>query len=172
MNLQKRVIILILSCILITSFAFAMMGCGEKKTIMTPEGKITVEEEGGKISTEEGEYSWSGQAPTEAQLGVPIYPGAKYVEGTGGSWSATSAEGTGQVVSATFTTDDSFEKVISFYKDKLSGGEYYTFEQEGRKNGQFVVRETNVITTVNVFEDTSHGGKVSITISKIGGSNI
>ncbi len=171
MNLRRQFLALALSCILLASFAFALISCG-KKTIETPEGKITVEEESGKIKTEEGELSWSGKAPTEEQLGVPIYPDAKYVEGTGGSWSATTEQGTGTAASATFTTNDSFEKVVNFYKDKLSGSEYYAFEQEGRKSGQFVVRGTNTVTTISVFEDTSHGGKVSITISKMGGTNI
>ncbi len=99
-------------------------GCGNKTTVETPQGSADIEEGGGgKITFNEGGESGTlGQsqtAPTEAELGAPIYPGAEYdAENSGfvdySNQGVTSASGT-----ARFLTSDSYNSVVEWYRGKL-----------------------------------------------------
>ncbi len=108
----------------------AAVGCGSKTTTNTTpggsetvtegsgdsdSGKVTVKDESGNDST----YEWSERAPSEAELGAPIYPGATYVPGTGGSGGVTSTEGSTALAGAEFTTTDSLSKVVDFYTGRF-----------------------------------------------------
>jgi hypothetical protein len=69
--------------------------------IETPKGTVTI---GQDVKIE------------EAELGVPIYPGATRQEG-----SMRVATDEGHTVTVSFQTSDAPEKVITFYREKLSG---------------------------------------------------
>jgi hypothetical protein len=70
-------------------------------------------------SAKPGEIITGSGSIDTSKLGAPIYPGAS--QGKAGSLAL--AAGTGaepeNISGATFTTPDSFDKVLNFYKDKL-----------------------------------------------------
>lgn len=150
----------------------AVAGCGEKKTsIELPGGeKVKVEEDGGRVTLkgEEGEttYESGEKEPTEKDLGVPIYPDADYVPGSGGTVTATSEGETTVYAGGEWTTDDDFDEVVDWYSKKM-GDPTYTVSEGGTKSAVWMVgdgMEENV-TTVTVSEE---GGEVTITIGRIG----
>lgn len=100
-------------------------GCGDQTTVQTTGGSGTVETEngGGKITINEGEESatleQTGEAPSEAELGVPIYPGATYNAENSGSADYSSEGGTAGGITAEFLTSDSFSQVVGWYQGKL-----------------------------------------------------
>jgi hypothetical protein len=61
---------------------------------------------------------------TEAEAGVPIYPGAKADENS--VLTTTNAAGQTEVMAASLWTGDSTDKVIAWYKTKLAGKTQYT----------------------------------------------
>lgn len=71
--------------------------------------------DGVTLSTKDGSIT-TGSATTvsESDLGVPIYPGATRREG-----GVQINSGTGSMVTAIFSTTDSADKVIDFYRDKV-----------------------------------------------------
>jgi hypothetical protein len=149
----------------------ALVGCGEKKTtIKTPEGTVTYEEGKGESEVTYGGQTYKGSEnePTEEQLGAPIYPGADYVPGSGGSGSITSEGSTISGASGEYTTSDSFDKVVSFYKGKL--GEPTMMETTTEKTAYWMLTKGDqMTTTVSV---TVEGGKTVITIASFGGAGI
>jgi hypothetical protein len=72
-------------------------------------GQVSISTPGGKISV------GPGAEVSEADLGVPLYPGAKREEG---SVQLSSAEGS--MATYVFKTGDSPAQVIAFYRGKLS----------------------------------------------------
>jgi hypothetical protein len=149
----------------------AVSGCGKKETsIENPRGeKGKFEEEGGKVTIEgeEGKTTYEGgeKEPTEQDLGVPIYPDADFVPGSGGAATATSEGQTTIYAGGQWTTKDGFEKVVSWYSGKL-GEPMYTTSEGGTKSAAWMIGEMEEnITTVTVEEE---GGKVTITIGRIG----
>ena len=167
---MKKALIMILLMGLVVSL-IAVTGCGEKKTtIKTPEGEVTVEEGGGgkyTYETDEGEvtYDVSEGAPSEEELGAPIYPGAEYVEGSGGSVTGTGAEGGFATAGAEFKTDDSYDKVVSFYQKELGPP---TYQDASLKQATWMVNATEesfTVVTVSVEE-----GEVTISIGRMAGT--
>jgi hypothetical protein len=57
--------------------------------------------------------------PTEAELGVPVYPGARMDENS--ALTTTDASGKKEVIAAQMWTGDGTDAVITWYKNKLSG---------------------------------------------------
>ncbi|WP_287153092.1 hypothetical protein [Candidatus Solincola tengchongensis] len=166
--MHKRLAVVFFCLGLVSLLAF-MAGCGKKeRTIKTPEGEISVEEGGGGKVTfkgEEGEttYQALGEAPTEEELGAPIYPGAQYVQGTGGTVKGTSE---GEAVSTTggqFTTDDPIDKVISWYEGKLGAPVY---QSTSPREASWMMGSEKDIVTVSVAEED---GKTTITIARLSG---
>ena len=94
-----------------------------KKTVLD---NVSVKEgPGGRaevsINTPKGQIKLNSKADiSEEKLGVPIYPGARAEEGSG-SFSISGGEGEkgGTLGGATFTTTDSIDKVVEFYKSRL-----------------------------------------------------
>jgi zinc ribbon protein len=74
-------------------------------------GGVTVSVPGG------GTFSAGESAPSEAELGVPVYPGAATEKG-GVTMNAASAS----MVIATLTTSDSSSQVVDFYKSRMGSG--------------------------------------------------
>lgn len=157
-------------CLGLISLLVFMAGCGKKESsIKTPEGEISVEESGeGKVTfkSEEGEttYEASEKAPTEEELGAPIYPGAEYVPGTGGTVKGTNEGETITTTGGQFATDDDFDKVISWYKSKLGAPVY---ESTSPKEASWMKSSDQDIVTVSVNEED---GKTTITIARLSGT--
>jgi len=87
---------------------------GTKVKIDTAANGVTItstDSNGAKVSMEMGNAK-----VTEADLGLPLYPGA-VVPSSGGSNRTTSAQGS--VVVASFESKDSMDKVAAFYRAKL-----------------------------------------------------
>ena len=170
----KEVSVAVVLLTLVLSLAL-LVGCGEKKTtVVTPEGEVTVNEKDGKVtvSGEDGDstYEWSDKEPTEAELGVAIYPGAKYVEGSGGSGSVSSAEGVAAVVGAEFTTTDSFTKVVEWYTGKLGAPVMSTSDEASWMAGVDMMNPSAEIGEFSTVAVTQENGKVKIAISRMGGA--
>jgi len=165
----KKILVLLMLLGLVAGLVFAA-GCGDDtKTIETPYGDVTVEEDGGEITyeTDEGDVSYdvSDEAPSEDELGVPIYPGAEYVEGSGGVFTGSS-EGE-EFISAggQFTTEDSYEDVVDFYTDEL--GDPIITDPEMKETSWLSELSDGSVLTVTV---TDEGGEVLISISRLSGS--
>lgn len=117
--------------------AALVVGCGSKETYTTPEGTVTVERQGDStrvtVEGEEGTVEAQGETgkmtvtsehgtsvvetgldAAEADIGMPLYPGAK-VEQT---LKHTDDEGH-QMAQVHLSTPDSFAKVKAFYREEL-----------------------------------------------------
>ena len=81
-----------------------------------PNGEVTVDTPGGKITANSTEHY------SASELGTDIYPGAQPAKG-----SMRMTLPTGSVITAIYTTTDSKDQVVSYYKSKL-GGESSVFD--------------------------------------------
>ncbi|MDI6874227.1 hypothetical protein [Candidatus Solincola sp.] len=159
----------IVVCLGLVSVLLVLAGCGKKETtIKTPEGEVSVEEGEGKVTFrgEEGEvtYEATEKAPTEEELGAPIYPGAEYVEGTGGTVKGTSEGQAITTAGGQFTTGDGIEEVISWYESKLGAPMY---ESTSPREASWMMSSEDHVVTVSVTEED---GKTSITIARLSGT--
>lgn len=167
-----RKILVLLMLLGLAASLLAVTGCGEKKTtVKIPGGEeVTVEEKGGKVTYkgEEGEvtYETSEEVPSEDALGAPIYPGAEYVPGSGGSASASGPEGEFTTAGGEFVTKDSFDKVVGFYTDEL--GDPMVVDTAAKEASWMIERGDDSIVTVTV---TAEDGKVKIGMARIGGKS-
>jgi hypothetical protein len=73
-----------------------------------PGGEVTVDTPGGKITANSTEHY------SASELGTDIYPGAQ-----SGKGSMRMTLPTGSVITAIYTTTDSKDQVVNYYKDKL-----------------------------------------------------
>lgn len=97
-------------------------GCGKATRVVTPEGEVTVEHHPGggataTVTTEEGTATGEvGAHVTEADLGVPLYPGAAVEHSV--TWSAEGQQ-EGRLSQVRLVTPDSPEAVKAFYQQRL-----------------------------------------------------
>lgn len=166
---MKKILVMLMLLALVAGLV-AIAGCGDdKKTVETPLGDVTVEEDGGEITyeTEEGDvtYDVSDEAPSEDDLGAPIYSDAEYVPGSGGVVSGSSEEGEFTTAGAEFTTSDSFDDVVEFYTDEL--GEPLLMDETTMEATWMTDLSDDSVVTVTV---TDEGGEVLIYIGRLGGS--
>ncbi len=98
-------------------------GCARQQTVHTPDGKVKVTDKAGKgqsveVETDTGSVKMSTEkrSITEAELGLPVYPGA-VVDATSEYESHEEGEQSGTHV--ILSTKDSFDKVYAFYKANL-----------------------------------------------------
>lgn len=107
---MKKALVILLA-ITIAMGIGVLAGCGSSKTtVNTGNGSIG-------ISTPKGSVELKKKAPTEAEIGIPIYPGSAAVANASGSYSQG-----GQTTSvAQLVTTDSTDKVVSWYAGKLAG---------------------------------------------------
>ncbi len=154
---MRRIFFLCSLILVAVALPALLLGCGsnDSTNVNTPEGNLNVQ--GG------------GQAPTEAQLGVPIYPGAQYVAGSGGSYTLNDGSGTSGA-SGSWTTSDSFAKVVSFYTDKL--GAPITSSDEQGQVAVWLKSSDKSISTVTAKENSPSNGQVAIEIGVMTGSTI
>lgn len=169
---MRRSLVLVLVLALLATTAFLAVGCGEKKqTISTPEGNVTVtEDDEGTVTYESEEddvtYDYSDKAPTEAELGAPIYPNSEYVPGSGGTITGSSEGEAFSTAGAEFTTQDGFEQVLAWYTDRI-GQPMYNTDVDGTQEATWVVNpdEASVVTVVI----TAKGGGATISIGRMNG---
>jgi hypothetical protein len=125
------------------------------------------------VATPEGNVAVSGQAGvTEAEIGVPFYPGATVGEGGGGTITSRSAKpGEGGTISAvSLTTKDPIANVISFYTGKLGAPTFDMNTAEGRSamwTVESADKKGGIIVTVATEKDQP--GTVTIAILKTAG---
>ncbi len=95
---------------------------GTKATVSLSGGaaKVTTTDASGKASTME----WGGAQVSEAEFGVPFYPGTK--PGEGGVSKIVTPQGTAMTVS--LHSKDAADKVAAFYREKLRS------QSQGDKN--------------------------------------
>lgn len=90
--------------------------------------------------------------PTEAEIGIPFYPGAKPVQGPKGSLATTKSYGLGMTI---LETPDSIEKVIAFYKER-----YPPAPQIGGKSDGKNAEEKMSAKSADWSEETQAGQRV------------
>ena len=96
------------------------------------------------------------KAITEAQLGVPIYPGAQPKDG--GSWQMTDtlAEGAESLLVATLQSDDSVEKVAAFYTHELKVSPADVLRIPTRSGDRFSITiQTHGRATINILLESA-----------------
>ncbi len=155
---MKKAIIIVT---VLTTAALLASGCTRtKKTLVAPGGEeVTIETEksiqGDKetveVKTKEGTATITTEASetiTEAELGVPVYPGAKVKA------SSKYEGGKDKFAQHTLVTPDSFEEVQKFYKSKLKKVQTsYSATHEGQKMVTFVLSGDTAATTVSITAD-------------------
>jgi hypothetical protein len=172
---MRRNAAVVCALFILYSLAWLTTGCSseESKTVATPEGKATVTtktDEGKsvvKVETEEGALTvQSGpQTVSEAEVGVPIYPGAKVVHS--GHLAETKDAASGIAATYSLTTNDSFDKVVSFYRSNLKDVQHAMDQTMGdRKMSMFMMGKEGDMRTIQVMASTS-GGPTSIQITKV-----
>ena len=150
--------VLIVIFALMLSLATAA-GCGDESAtaVSTSAGDVAVTDNSGSTQT----VATSDKAPSEAELGAPIYPGATYVPGTGKSSKEVSTkEGTFTTCGAGFYTTDGFSKVVKWYTGKLgapvtSVAEKATWSSStvGKPEVNITIRDGKVLIVIaNVFQ--------------------
>lgn len=166
----------ITALLLVVGLAAALLlvtGCGgDDNSFETPEGRVTVEEpqeegQGGKlkVESESGETTIevSEEAPSEEELGVPVYPGAEYVEGSGVSGKVTSGEGGEfETSGAEFTSADGIEQVAAWYRERLGEPMVSTPEET-----TWIFREESGLITTVILQVEE--GLTKITIARLSG---
>lgn len=152
--------------------AICTSGCGKRQqTYVTPGGNVTVKTGGGQQTTEyqtkEGtaKVTTGQKGPiTEAELGVPVYPGAT-VETTVQAQGMPSAGGKSVEVHNLSTTD-SFDKVAEFYKSKLKKAQSNIVQGQGGQNmAMFTMEQGKTSIMVHVMADKD-AGKTTINVTK------
>ncbi|MFP3904047.1 MAG: hypothetical protein ACLFWB_07380 [Armatimonadota bacterium] len=111
--------------------------------------EMTIEDEDGKKMTMTG-----GKSGDLSGLEIPVYPGAEQ-EGA-----HTMQTDDLDRITAQFTTDDSFETVASFYKDKLPGAEKTEISHGGQQTLILRVEEEKMDKSVTVVTDADEGNVV------------
>jgi len=138
----------LLALFLLAASLVAVSGCGgDKEAADTAEdstGEVVAGTEGGEVAANpeeaaeesvdasqgdvpeeaqvgEGEVSYQiyHEAPSEGELGAPVYPGASYVPSSGGSVTGTGPEGDYTTVGGEFHTGDGFQQVLAWYRERL-----------------------------------------------------
>jgi hypothetical protein len=145
---------------------------GEEGIIQIPEGDISIEDsektdEGGKVTVEgedgdEATIEYSQDAPSEEELGAPVYPNAAYNQDSGASMDVTTEDGDFSSTSAEFSTSDDFDQVVGWYEDRL--GEPFASEP-----GESVWMIGDMEEDMVMVSVANEGDKVVVTIARITG---
>ncbi len=121
---MRKMILAVMLSFLVLSLMVAA-GCGDSETIETPGGSVQVEQGSGddKIVIEEGDESATleqlEEAPSEEDLGAPIYPGAEFDAENSGIVNYSSGDASAFSGTARFVTTDSFNTVVDWYRGEL-----------------------------------------------------
>ena len=122
---MRKALVLTLALLLIMAL-MAVVGCGgddeepadtdDEISIGTYEREIDVEEGDEETSSQAGEEE---REPSEEDLGVSLYPGAEYIEGTGIVGYFAAEGGYLWRVEGHWTITDGYDDVIAWYTDNL-----------------------------------------------------
>ncbi len=155
-------IILISLAVIVILVVVGVVGVGLFVTKVVHDNVSIKEGAGGKgevsINTPAGKLNVSSKPNiSEAELGVPIYPGATQQEGTGSISFQGSDQKSGSFGGAAFTTTDAFEKVVDFYKQRLgSKASVWETTDQGKRSAVLSVTLENSSRTI-VIEDQGNG---------------
>lgn len=157
--------------IIIAVAVLMFSGCS-KRTVVTPDGRATVtaNDNGGgtvEVETDEGKATvTTGEDVkiTEAELGVPMYPGA--TAQASGKFEGQGDKGGQSFEQYTLMTGDSVDKVKAFYKSNLKNVQN-TIEQDtpDGKVTMFMLESGGKVITVNISSNTQDK-KTMIMVSK------
>lgn len=172
--MNKRIVVFCVLCVFVAA-TFFVAGCGrdESKTFTTPEGKVTVTGKQGsgegtvKVETKEGSVTVKSgpQAVSEAELGAPIYPGSQVV--SSGQFGESKGAASGMASTYLMTTNDSFDKVVSFYKANLKNVNQSMDQTMGdQKIAMFTMGKKGDMRNIQITAKTS-GGPTNIQITKM-----
>lgn len=125
--------------------------------ISTPQGTLSASSgENGtvKITTPGGTLMTGNAAKVSAaDLGIDIYPGATRHEG---GMQITTPKGS--TVSAVFSTDDSLDKVVGFYKDKMGQGiSVYQNDQGAVLSMNSADNKSSIVVTISTSPTATDG---------------
>lgn len=116
--------------------------------------------DGVTMSTKDGTITTgSGATVSEADLGVPIYPGATRRQG-----GVQINSGNATMLTAVFSTTDSVGKVVDFYRDKVGANASVVQSPTGSVISSRDNNNQSVVITVG----TDGSGATSITIMRMG----
>ncbi|MBU1670014.1 MAG: hypothetical protein KKF41_12280 [Actinobacteria bacterium] len=145
---MKKVLLVVMVATLMAA-ALVLVGCGDGVvTIETEDGEMKISEKKGevKVSSEEGEATVSSDMPTEAELGVPIYPGAEMEE------NAAFSTDTASVV--VLLTGAPADEVVAWYKDQLSDQPGYQLVGETADTAVLTVQSGDTLKMVTIGKGT------------------
>ncbi len=148
---------------LLSIVALAACGGGQKTTYNTGNGTATVTKNGNTTTYEskEGKVTVGQGAVDVSTLGAPLYPGATQSE-ENGSISVTTSSGSGTM--ASFSSDDSFDKIYSWYQTHMpKGSEKMHVSQSGSSIAEFTTAEDTPNQTLVMI--TSKDNKTQIVIT-------
>lgn len=165
-----------------------VVGCGKSETVVvkTPEGSVSASADGSTVtfegdkgqkmtSTTEGDKTTvkvdgpegsgtvqTGAGISEADLGVPVYPGSK--ERPASSMKASTS--TGDIASGVFESDASVAQVTEFYKGRIPGATVTTSSASGDETAA-VTGKMSDGRNVNVLINRPKAGPTEITVQSI-----
>jgi len=151
---------------LLSVLALAACGGAQKTTYSTSNGTATVTKNGNTTTyqSKEGKVTVGQGAVDVSKLGAPLYPGARQRENNG-SISVTSASGSGAM--ASFSTNDSFAKVYTWYKAHLpKGSEKMHASQSGSSIAEFTMAENTANQTLVMVTAKNNATQIVITHGK------
>jgi hypothetical protein len=124
-----------------------------------PGGKAEV-----SIKTPSGQIKLNAKPEiSEEKLGVPIYPGARAEEGSGSFSITGEGEKGGTFGGASFTTTDSVDKVVEFYKGRL-GNKVSAFDSTsgGKHTVVLNVSSQNTWKTITIEDEGTGVTKIAV----------
>jgi len=142
----------------------AVKAVGEKAGVVPPEANEPREM---KIKTEEGTLTLKkGEGALPADLGVPVYPGAKKKEDI--SLNMESGETLQGVMTILLHSGDAIDDVLAFYKEKLKGKNPSISEMNMANARMINIILENEPSTIHIAltEDKETGG-TNIQIAKV-----
>jgi hypothetical protein len=151
---MKKALLVLMAALMVMAIT-GLVGCGGTSVkVDTGTGKV-------EVSSPKGSLKIETKTPTEAELGVPIYPGAKAIQE--GSISTTEGQSSYSAL-APFVTDDSVSKVVAWYKEKLQGKAGFT-DMSTPEGGLFSFQSGNETKIVTIGPGTVElKGKTAIAI--------
>lgn len=152
---MKKTLTILLAVLLVLGIGSVVVlsGCGGDES--------GADSSNGEVATEDT----SGGEVSEGDIGVPVYPDAKPGEDSAGFI----AEKKGDVGLVVLYTDDDVGKVISWYKDQLSGKNQFndsSMSLDGDKMGLYFYEEGGEEKAITIMKaDPGDPGKTTIIIT-------
>lgn len=147
--------------------ACALACCSNKRTVVTSSGTTTVETNAMhntvKVTNSRGTAVIGRGAVDAAALGLPIYPGA--IQAATGGLAVQNSSGSSRQVS--LQTDDNFEQVYQWYKQRMPNGSEQThLIVKGGSVASFAQGGLNDRDQKSVVI-TESGGKTAILLTRV-----